>query len=210
MRRTARAGLTVLITAAAAACATAPRTEIGAAPSGSFELDPNHASVVWRVEHAGGLSRYVARFDRFDAALEFDPDNPAASRVEATLDPTSVNTGNADFDAEIAANRSLLNARAHPEIRFVSTNVEMTSQTTALVTGDLGFRGVTMPVTLETTFNGSAYDPLRFGQVIGFSAIARFERSDFGADAYVNFGVGDTVEVLIEAEFVRRGRANTP
>ncbi len=191
--------------AVAAGCATAPQAEIGDAPSGAYRLDPNHASVIWRVAHAGGLSRYVARFDTFDAALEFDPDNPAASRLEATLDPMSVNTGLPDFDQEIATANGLLNGDAFPEMRFISTSVEMTGENTANVTGDLSFRGESRPVTLAVTFNGSSFDPLRFSDVIGFSAETTFLRSEFGATAYLNFGVGDEVEVLIEAEFVRRG-----
>lgn len=188
-----------------AGCVTAPQAEIGAAPAGAYRLDPNHASVVWRVDHGGGLSRFVARFDSFDAALDFDPDAPAASRLEATLDPMSVNTGLPNFDQEIATGDRLLNGDAFPEVRFVSTAITMTSPTTASVTGDLSFRGETRPVTLETTFNGSAFDPLRFSDVVGFSARTTFLRSDFGATAYLNFGVGDEVEILIEAEFVRRG-----
>lgn len=189
----------------AAACAATPSTEIGAAPAGAYVLDEAHASITWRVWHLNGLSRYVARFDRFEAALDFDPANPAASRIEAVIDPRSVSTGDAEFDRLIATSGGLLDADDHPEIRFVSTSVEVTGDNQARVTGDLTFRGVTRPVTLEATYNGGAYDLLRRANAVGFSARGSINRSDFGAGRYEAFGVSDEVELLIEAEFLSVG-----
>ncbi|MCG8443201.1 MAG: YceI family protein [Caulobacterales bacterium] len=187
-----------------AACATTPSTEPGAAPSGAYELDPNHTSVIWRLAHGGGLSMYTARFDTIAGALDFDPETPAASRVDITIDPKSANTGLPDFDEKIATSGDVLDADAHPEIRFTSTDIEVASQTTGRVTGDLTLRGRTYPVTLDVTYNGSAFDPLRGADVVGFSATGALTRSQFGADAWVNFGVGDEVELIIEAEFAKK------
>lgn len=203
MRRPALlAALAALL--AIAACAPKPKLAIGAAPKGAYRLDKAHASVIWRVSHGGGLSHYVARFDRVEAALDLDTLDPTRSRVEATIDPTSVSTGRTDFDQAIAAGADLLDAKRAPEIRFTSTTIERTGENSARVTGDLSFRGVVKPVALETTFNGSAFDVIRQAQVAGFSARAVFKRSDWGATGYLNFGVGDEVEVLIEAEFIKK------
>ncbi len=188
-----------------AACAPVPKPELAAAPQGAYALDKTHASVVFRVDHLNGISRYVGRFDEFDAALDFDPDNLEASRLEATLDAASINTGLTDFNDQLANHPKLFDARRHPQVRFVSTEIALIDDTTARVEGDLTIRGETRPMTLTVEFNGSARDPLRGNrQVIGFSAQGVFTRSEWGADAYTNFGVGDEVEVLIEAEFLRQ------
>lgn len=197
--------LALALTLASAACAPMPQPDLTAAPAGDYALDPSHASVVFRVDHANGLSRFVGRFDTFDAALTFDPTAPEAARIEATIDAASINTGLGDFDDQLANHNAILDAKDHPQIRFASTNITLTGENTALVTGDLTLRGQTRPLTLDVVFNGSARDVLRGNrQVLGFSATARVNRSEWGADAYVNFGVGDEVEMLIEAEFLRQ------
>ncbi len=186
-------------------CAPTPKPILASAPDGMYQLDKSHASVVFRVGHLNGLSRYVGRFDEFDAALDFDQANPEASRLEARLEAASINTGLEGFDEQLANDRNLFDARNHPQISFVSTSVTMTGDTTAIVTGDLSFRGVTRPIELDVVFNGVTRDPLRGGRnVVGFSATSTLKRSHWDADAFVNFGVDDDVEVLIEAEFIRQ------
>jgi polyisoprenoid-binding protein YceI len=187
---------------ALAGCVSAPSIAPDAAPAGAYAVDPGHASLVWRVAHGEGLSRDTARFDRFDAALDFDPAAPADARLDVTIEAASVSTGDPEFDAQVA--RIVLDAEAHPTIRFRSTSVEATGPASGRVTGDLSFRGVTAPVTLDVAYNGGANDPLRGADVVGFSATGTLDRTTFGADAYVNFGVSAVVELQIEAEFLKR------
>ncbi|MEM6903547.1 MAG: YceI family protein, partial [Pseudomonadota bacterium] len=40
-------------------------------PSGTYVLDPTHASIVWKISHLG-LSDYTARFNSFDATVDFN------------------------------------------------------------------------------------------------------------------------------------------
>ncbi len=182
------------------------------APAGAYAMDLSHTSVTFRISHLG-LSRYTARFTRADGRLAFDPANPAAQSVTATLDAGSLQTNyptpELDFDALIE--KEFLDAATYPKITFVSTKVEPTGPRTARVTGDLTLHGVTRPVVLETTFNGGykagKMDPS--GARVGFSARGVFRRSDFGI-AYglpapgTTMGVGDEVEVSIESEFTRK------
>ena len=77
--------------------------------------------------------------------------------------------------------------------------------------------GVTMPLTLDVTFNGGyAAMPLDpGGSRIGFSARGMIKRSEFGLGAGIpapgtNLGVSDLIEVIIEAEFTRPKEAAPP
>lgn len=202
-----RALATVLSVIVVCSCGLAPQpqTALTAAPSGTYRLDPAHASVVFAVEHAGGLSKFVARFDDVDAGLTFDANNPQAARLEAIITADSLSTGMADFDQQLANHARVLDAKRHPTLIFTSTGIALTGQNTAEITGDFTLRGETHPITLDAVFNGSTRDILRGNrQVLGFSATTSIDRSQWGADAYVNFGVGNAVEVWIEAEFVRQ------
>ncbi len=119
---------------AAAGPITPATTEV---PAGTYTLDRNHASLIFRVNHLG-FSHYTARFTRFDARLEFDPIHPAACSVTATIDPSSIETDNPDptldFDHQLQ-NRDWLNTAQFAEMAFRSTGLELTGPNTARVAG---------------------------------------------------------------------------
>lgn len=190
----------LIILAGSVGCYSPPQISPLAAPEGDYVLDPAHASVIWSVKHAG-LSNYTARFDSISGALSFDPENPENSKVDILIDPKSVSTGDNDFDEEIAAKSSYFDAETYPQIRFVSTDIVKTGENTGTITGDLTFRGATLPVTLNTVFNGAGTSFGNPGKTLGFSAKTSFKRSDFGMTNLINFGIGDEVTVVIETEF---------
>ena len=185
------------------ACVATPDINPVSAPRGAYTLDPKHASLILRLSHGAGLSLFTARFDDFDAVLDFDPQAPEKSRLSVAIQTASINTGMADFDQKLVGTKNLLDGKSHPQILFTSTAITQTGPQDGKVEGLLNLRGVTQPVTLKVHFNGQARDPLRRAQVLGFSADAEFSRSAFGADAWSNFGVGDTIFVHIEAEFLK-------
>jgi polyisoprenoid-binding protein YceI len=180
-------------------------------PAGTYQLDPSHARLIFRVNHLG-FSKYTAFFKTFAATLQFDPANPAAMTLSATVDPASVEThypdAAVDFNATIAG-PELLDAGQFPTMTFNSTAIALTGDNTADVTGDLTLHGVTKPVVLAVTFNGGygANDMDPGGARIGFSATGMLKRSDFGMGFGVpapgtTMGVFDEVEIIIEAEFL--------
>jgi len=182
------------------ACATAPVLDAAAAPEGAYVLDPAHASVNWSLSHSG-LSFYTARFDDITGALDFNPDAPTASRLDVRIDPKSVSTGDPDWDNKLATDGKYFDGNTFSEIRFVSTSATKTSNSTGKVTGDLTLKGVTLPVTLDVTYNGAGKSFGHPGATLGFSAVGKIKRSDWGMTTLTNFGIGDEVTLRIEAEF---------
>ena len=182
------------------ACATAPVLDVAAAPEGAYVLDPAHASVNWSLSHSG-LSFYTARFDGISGALDFNPDAPTASKLDVRIDPNSVSTGDPDWDNKLATDGKYFDGNTFSEIRFVSTSAVKTSDNTGQVTGDLTLKGVTLPVTLDVTYNGAGKSFGHPGATLGFSAIGKIKRSDWGMTTLTNFGIGDEVTLRIEAEF---------
>ena len=177
------------------------------AAAGTYRLDPAHAALVFRVNHLG-FSNYTAGFTDFDATLEFDPADPAASTLEATIKVASLDlpAPPEGFLAQMLGT-TWFNADSFPEMTFKSTSVEMTGPQSADISGDLTLLGVTRPVTFNAVFNGGwsgiLMDP---HSRIGFSAAGSLKRSDFGMDYGIPapgtaMGVSDEVEFLIEAEF---------
>lgn len=179
-------------------------------PAGTYKIDLGHTRLLFQVSHLG-FSNYTALFTEIDATLTFDPENAAGMTLQATVNPASVETHYpdpaVDFNA-LVAGPELLDSAQFPEITFNSTAVTLTGENTADVTGDFTLHGVTLPLTLQVTYNGgygvTEFDPS--GARIGFSATGSLLRSAHGIAFGVpapgtEFGVGDAVKVIIEAEF---------
>jgi polyisoprenoid-binding protein YceI len=198
------ASLTLLVMASATQ-AQMPSTD--PVPKGVYSLDKAHASLTFRVSHLG-FSTYTARFTRYDAKLNFDPAQPTASSVNVSIDPRSISADNAPegFLDTLATSKVWLDAERFPQMTFVSKSV-VAAGDTLLIEGELTVRGVTRPLVLEARYNGGyASHPYEPQARIGFSAQGSFKRSDFGISYGVpapgsTFGVGDDVQVILEAEF---------
>lgn len=188
-----------------AAPAAAP--EVIKVPAGAYTLDKTHASLVFRVSHLG-FSNYTARFEHFDAQLQFDPANLAASSVTASIDPTSLRLDNppAGF-VDALLGTDWLDAKQYPQMSFRSTKVEVTAPNNVRITGDFTLHGATRPVVLDAVFNGGyAGHPMDPHARIGFSAQGTLKRSEFGItygipEAGSTMGVSDEVDVIVEVEF---------
>ena len=177
-------------------------TEPTALRAGAYALDPDHAVLLWKVDHLG-FSIFVGRFDRLAGSLEFDPEAPEASAVEVVVDTSSVSTHVPSLTADLRSSTWFDTGR-FPEARFVSRSVEVTGPDRGTVTGDLTLVGETRPVTFDVTFNGGAPNILTGRHTLGFSASAVIDRSAFGLATLVP-AVGREVTLEIHAEFVRTG-----
>jgi polyisoprenoid-binding protein YceI len=137
------------------------------------------------------------RFDKVQGDYSYDPAHPEATKVEVTIDPASVDTGDAGFNRQIAG--QVLEADKYPQIHFVSSALRSTSDGRGVLVGDLTFHGVTKTVNLDVIYNGLGRGLLHEPRM-GFSASTVIRRSDFGVTKYEPM-VGDNVSVLIETEF---------
>jgi len=196
----------------APSAAAAPAAEIKA-PAGTYKLDPNHVSLTWKLKHLG-IADYVARFQKFEATLNFDPAQVGNSSVTVTVDPTSVKTDflgdfkgthkdspYGSFEERISREDKFLNSDKFPNITFKSTKVESTGPGKLRVTGDLTFLGQTHPVTLDAIVTGSAdQHPFTKKGAIGFKAVATFNRSEWGMTGTQQY-LGDAITVEFNGEF---------
>jgi polyisoprenoid-binding protein YceI len=192
------------------AASLAPTVFAEGIPAGTYSLDREHASLLFRVNHLG-FSRYTARFTKFDASLKFDPAHIEASQLNATVEAASLETdfpdpARLDFNAQLRG-REWLAASQYPQMVFQSKRVVARGKRNFRIEGELTLRGVKRPMILEATYNGGyAGHPLDPHARIGFSARGRLRRSEFGMTVGIpapgtTLGVGDAVEIVVEAEF---------
>jgi len=154
------------------------------------------------------ISNVKGEFSRITGSVEFDPSNPSAARVEATIESASVNTREPQRDSHLKS-RDFLDVGRYPKISFLSKRIVSTGEDRYEIVGDLTIRGVTREVTLQVeSLTPEIKDPdglLRRGA----SATTRIERKDFGLtwNAVLESGgfvVGDEVDITIDVEMFRK------
>jgi polyisoprenoid-binding protein YceI len=142
---------------------------------GTFDLDPAHTRIGFSARHMM-VSKVRGRFDKFEGTIITAPD-PLQSSVTATIDLSSVNTGEPNRDNHIRS-ADFFEVESHPTLTFRSTGVSQDGDD-FLLDGDLTIRGTTKPVTLKLEVNGFGPDPFG-GTRVGFSATGEINRNDFG------------------------------
>ncbi len=193
---------------AAALSVSSPALATLDVPSGTYLLDPNHSSVVFRVNHLG-LSNYTARFIEMKGALELDAADPEKSELSVTVYPTSLRTGYPsphllDFDKKMQDEAVWFNVGAYPEITYNAISMTQTGPDSGVVEGELTFLGVTKPLSLDVTLNGTlTRHPFVDAAAIGISAVGSLNRSDYGMTHQIP-AIGDEVQIIIEAEMIEQ------
>ena len=200
MIRTVAVALALSLALGEAALANPVTRDPAKVPAGTWVLDKRHASLIAKLAHLGGFSRYTLRFSGLDGGFTYDPADWQATKLSFTVDPKSVDTGDAGFNRQIAG---YFHPEKYPTISFVSTAITAGEDGQGQVTGDLTFNGVTRPVTLNVIFNGEGPGLLGVGTRMGFSGGTRIKRSDFHETA-VSQWAGDDVDLLFEVEFTRK------
>jgi polyisoprenoid-binding protein YceI len=181
---------------------------LGTATAGDYVIDPDHTSIHFRVGHFH-FSQVQGRFNRISGNFSFDPANPEASKAHVVVDVGSIDTNHRARDDHMR-DPTYFNVARFPNAEFRSTRIVVTGARTGLMTGNLTILGVTIPVTLEVTFNGIAPHPLgnKFAKyrgitVAGFSARTTISRNSFGM-TNGRGEKGDKAELTIEVEGWRK------
>ena len=171
--------------------------------AGTYQTDPGHTLIGWRVSHFG-FNDYFGIFGDATGTLKLDPQNPNAASVDITIPVGKVTTASAGLTGHLLragkdGGKADFFGPAPADAKFVSTKVEA-SGTKAKITGNLTLNGVTKPVVLDTTFSGAGNNPFNKKATVGFHATTTIKRSEFG----VSYGipvVSDEVVLDISVAF---------
>jgi polyisoprenoid-binding protein YceI len=153
---------------------TTAAVEIPGYVTGTWTIDPVHSEVSFVVRHMM-VSKVRGRFDTFEGAIQTSTD-PLLSSVTATVDLSSVNTGNETRDNHIRS-EDFFHIEKHPTMTFRSTGIRAEGEN-FLLDGDLTLHGITKPVSFFLEVNGFGPDPYG-GTRTGFSATTEINRNDW-------------------------------
>lgn len=175
----------------------------GLAHAADYQLDSSHTAAHFSVRHMM-VANVKGEFGNVKGTFSYDPKKPADTKIEATVDATTVNTREPKRDEHLKS-PDFFDVAKFPTLSFKSKKVTAAGKNGLKVVGDLTMRGVTKEVTLDVTnISGEVKDP--WGNTkIGATATTKVNRKDFGLNwnkALEAGGVlvGDEVQVTLDIE----------
>jgi len=177
---------------------------VASAAAATWKVDPAHSNMGFSIRHF--FSQVPGRFNDFAGTVVYDPENPAASSVEITVQAASINTDNDQRDGHLRS-PDFFDVEKFPTLQFKSTSVKAAGDKAMEVTGDLTIHGVTKQVTVPVEFFGSMETPM--GTRAGFHSEFTINRQDFGVSWNRNLDtggviLGDDVKIEIGVEGVKQ------
>ena len=162
----------------------------------AYKLDEAHTETMFVIDRFG-FNSVIGLFAKTEGMVWLDEAAPEKSRVEATVHIDSLLSAHPGRDEHLKAAR-WLNAPGFPTATFKSTKVELTSPTTAKVTGDLTLLGVAQPTVLQVKMNKIGSPPNNPKRHAGFTITGEISRKAFGSVTGAG-AIGDSVAIRIEA-----------
>jgi polyisoprenoid-binding protein YceI len=153
------------------------------------------------------ISNVKGQFNGVSGVLTLDEIDVEASRVEATIDASTINTHEAQRDAHLKS-VDFFDVEQFPTLRFLSKHVKRTGDDELAVTGDLTIHGITRQVTFQVEGPSVAGKDPWGNTRIGLSATTKINRKDFGLtwNATLETGgilVGEDVAISLDLEFLK-------
>ncbi|GEN98811.1 polyisoprenoid-binding protein [Novosphingobium sediminis] len=203
----------VLAALAAPSLSQLPATPPGAldktrVTAGNYTVDATHSMIAWRVNHLG-FNDYFGLFGQLGGSMTFDPANPAATKLTATIPVSKVVTVDQALTGHLlkpgadGAKPDFFGPAA-PDAVFTSTKVTPGADgMSAAVEGTLTLNGVTKPATFTARFAGAGTNFFNKAPTIGFHGESTIKRSDFGLGFFAPL-VGDEVKLEITIAFEKK------
>jgi polyisoprenoid-binding protein YceI len=170
-----------------------------------YSIDPNHSSAQFTVRHLM-VSNVKGAFSKVTGTVNYDPNNLAASNVDATIDVSTVDTRQPMRDADLRS-PNFFDVARYPTITFKSKQFYRDGNELK-VKGDLTMHGVTKEVVLDVDGPSPEVKDPWGNQRIGASISTKINRHDWGLNynKMVEAGavVGDEITINIDLEATKK------
>ena len=174
----------------------------GGAFAQNWTLDKAHSKLGFKVTHLL-ISEVEGSFKNFDATITASKEDFSDAVIELSADVASVNTDNDGRDKHLNS-PDFFDAAQFAKLTFKSTSFKKVEGKTYKASGNLTLHGVTKPVELTVTFNGTAVHPYNKKTIAGFKVAGVIKRSDFTVGGGTPTAVvSDEVTLNANTEFVK-------
>jgi polyisoprenoid-binding protein YceI len=172
----------------------------------TWNIDPVHSHAQFKVKHMM-ISNVKGEFTAVTGKLELNGVDITKSRIEASVDATTINTREAQRDAHLKS-ADFFDVEKFPVLTFKSSRISKEGTDELAVEGDLLIHGVTRNVVFEVEGPSAPMKDPWGNTRIGLSATTRINRKDFGLtwNSALETGglmVGEDVTITLDVEFVK-------
>jgi polyisoprenoid-binding protein YceI len=169
----------------------------------TWNSDPAHSEVDFSIRH-GGVSNVHGRFGKVQATLVYNEADISKATVTATIDTSTVDTGESPRDNHLKSD-AFFDVAKFPTATFTSTSVTRNGNNLT-VAGNFTLHGVTKPIVLDV--EGPA-TPVENGMDhklhSGFTATTTLNRLDYGiGTSFPTALVGNEAKLTIEVEIIKQ------
>ncbi len=172
------------------------------AQTSTWISDPVHSEIDFTITHLS-ISNVHGRFGKVAATLVYDPADVTRSNVTATIDVSTVDTGEEARNTHLKT-PDFFDFAQFPTATFKSTGVARSGDGLA-VTGNLTLHGVTRPVVLNVEGPTGPVQGMDKKQHSGFSATTTISRSAFGiGPKFPPSIVGDEVKLSLDLDVAKQ------
>ena len=168
----------------------------------TYQLDPDHTFPSFEADHMGGLSTWRGKFTKTTGTVTIDRAAKSGS-VDVTIDPASVQTGNARLDQHLIGDE-FFDVAKYPTATYKGTRMVFDGDTPRRIIGNFTLHGVTRPLTLEIDSFKCMQHPVLKREVCGVEAEGAFDRDDFGIDMGKKYGFRMKTTLHIQAEGIKQ------
>lgn len=172
-----------------------------------WHIDPAHANAQFVVRHLG-ISNVQGEFTKVSGEVELDEKDITKSSVSATIDVSSMDTRNADRDADLKSDH-FFDVAKYPTMTFDSKRITRTGDGKLQLAGNLMMHGITREATFDVDGPSAPITDPWHHQRRGLSATARINRKDWGMtygaspiSAKGDLMIGDMITIMLDLEIV--------
>ncbi len=172
----------------------------------SWQLDPAHSEVQFRVRHLM-VSTVTGQFKNFSSNVTTAENGDfKTAEIEFTIEAASVDTGVEMRDNHLRSD-DFFSAEKYPTLQFKSTGLKPLGSDEYQLDGLMTIRDITKPVSLRVELGGVVVDP--YGNTkAGFEVTGKINRKDFGLNwsAVTEAGgvvVADEVKIQANVQYAK-------
>jgi polyisoprenoid-binding protein YceI len=175
---------------------------LAVAQTSTWVPDKAHSSVDFTILHMG-LSNVRGHFGNIGGSITLDEADISKSKVNVTIDVTTVDTGVSMRDNDLKS-ENFFDVAKFPTATFESTSVAK-SGNGLTVSGNLTLHGVTKPVVLQVEGPTGPIPGMDKKPHSGFSASTIVSRTAFGLGTkYPSSMLGDDVKLNIDLDVAKQ------
>ena len=182
--------------------ALASSLSLGAFAADTYMLDPTHTYPSFEADHLGGLSTWRGKFTKSSGTVTLDRAAKTGT-VDVTVDPASVQTGNAKLDEHLKT-PDFFDVEKYPTVTYKGTQIKFDGDKPVEVIGTLTIRGITKPVNLTIDSFKCMQHPVLKREVCGVEASTEFNRADYGMDFGTKYGFSMLTRLHIQSEGIKQ------